>query len=1130
MKILKYIIIIILAYIVISLTIARAFVIYAENNEVLIERYINKSLGINITVNNIQGNWKGLYPSIKINIDEDPSEINKGYSFPELVLIDFNIYKSILIFKPVIKKLYAENISYKNNYKNFILLLNSRNNKNYIILESLEFAKSNIIITEGKNLLNFKNLKFISIKNNIKIRANIDNNKTISVDLENIIFDGKSLKSIDYKISLEGNFNYEFKNIFDGYNLDIKNSNLSILINGNYKNENFINKVSLETGIKSNIKINGSVLNNIDIKALFRGNLKKKIDFEFIKATFSTEKSNNYNLSSLAGIYNFSTNNVSLYSDNINIDTKKLSEDFIFFKKTDFYFSGNARNIELKVNLNDFDDIFYISGDFNKSKISYKKNHILNFSGSIKTNLDIISINFKSNNTALSYRKVLRKDPFFNSISGNIEISNISSPLININNLNFSNKEIKIDFNGFIDYENDLVKVISHIDRLNIQNATDYMPLTLMSKKSSLWFKKAFKSGRASNGNILLSGKVSSYPFFEDLSGISFAIFPITDLDVEYRKGWIPFEQVSGYAYFNKKNAYFYPQDFKVLDTTVSNSKLEIKNVLDTEINISGELMGPVDNLFKYSNSGSLTNISRKNLSELHGITKTDFQIKIPLKGKKIKLKSKIKLENISFNFNTENNISKISGYLYYKNEKFFTEQSSPLTATFNGNGISMNLDTLKNGDFTLFGTQKIENKNFISNAIFKNRISGNSSWDYKINIPGFGSKTKAIHVEAKSTLNGTTISFPQPFKKEKNINSMIRVEIDYADKEFSNISVLYKNIRAEIKSLKSLNGYINFSGDTVKIPDNGIDVLGKISELDINKWKLIRDKSKSTDYLQYINKINIDFDELIFNDLTFNSLSINGFNSKKYFIFNDISVDSNEVNILANGKIEFNNISSFNIHINSPNVENLLNYWNYKHSLRDSSTSSDFNINWQGHLLDFELNKVYGKFSVNMMEGRLKKVGNRVSRIFGLFNIDLLSKRLSLDFDDVTKNGFYFNSLDGDFRIDSGNIFTTNLLVKGPSAEILAVGTTNIIDETYDMRVVASPEFGEALPVIALLGGPITAAATFAVEKLAKAFGKDINNLVKVKYTVTGPWSNPIINVLDKKNNALDGIEDLFK
>jgi len=489
-----------------------------------------------------------------------------------------------------------------------------------------------------------------------------------------------------------------------------------------------------------------------------------------------------------------------------------------------------------------------------------------------------------------------------------------------------------------------------------------------------------------------------------------------------------------------------------------------------------------------------------------------------------------MELESVNFNFSVENKINNISGDLYYINKKFFTKKSSPVTGDYNSNSISFNLDTQNNGDFIISGSQKIENKNFINNLIFKTRILGKSNWDYKINVPGFSSKRKVIHVEAKSTLIGTAINFPKPFKKIKNINSMILVNASYIDKEFNNIIISYNNILAEIKSLKSLNGYINFSGDKSTIPDNGIDVLGKIVEFDINKLQPFKDNSNSTDYLQYINFINVDFGELTFKDKRFKNLSINGFNSKKYFIFNDITVDSKEVNIRANGKVEFDNISSFNIKLDSSNVENLLNYWNYGHSLRESSTSSNFNINWQGHLLDFELNKVYGKFTVNMIDGRLKKVGNRASRIFGLFNIDLLSKRLSLDFDDVTKNGFYFNSLDGDFRIDSGNIFTTNLLIKGPSAEILAVGTTNIVNETYDMRVVASPEFGETLPVIALLGGPITAAATFAAEKFAKAFGKDINNLVKVKYTVTGPWSNPIIKVANKNNDALDGIEDLFK
>ena len=164
------------------------------------------------------------------------------------------------------------------------------------------------------------------------------------------------------------------------------------------------------------------------------------------------------------------------------------------------------------------------------------------------------------------------------------------------------------------------------------------------------------------------------------------------------------------------------------------------------------------------------------------------------------------------------------------------------------------------------------------------------------------------------------------------------------------------------------------------------------------------------------------------------------------------------------------------------------------------------------------------------MKDGRIKKVGNRAIRIFGLFNMDLLVKRLSLDFDDVTKNGFFYNSLNGNFRIENGDIFTTDMIIKGPSAELLTVGTTNIINETYDMQVIASPEFGETLPAIALIGGPITAAATYAAEKLAKAFGKDINDLIKIKYKVSGTWDDPVIKIIDKRKGVLDDIEDLFK
>ena len=61
-----------------------------------------------------------------------------------------------------------------------------------------------------------------------------------------------------------------------------------------------------------------------------------------------------------------------------------------------------------------------------------------------------------------------------------------------------------------------------------------------MSKKTSNYFSNAFRKGETKNGYISISGSLSGYPFYDDFSGISYAIFPITNLSVDYKKDWIP--------------------------------------------------------------------------------------------------------------------------------------------------------------------------------------------------------------------------------------------------------------------------------------------------------------------------------------------------------------------------------------------------------------------------------------------------------------------------------------------------------------------------------------------------------------------------------------------------------------
>lgn len=47
---------------------------------------------------------------------------------------------------------------------------------------------------------------------------------------------------------------------------------------------------------------------------------------------------------------------------------------------------------------------------------------------------------------------------------------------------------------------------------------------------------KSFIKGYSKEAHILINGNLSDYPFYENLSGISFAIFPISNLNVDYKK------------------------------------------------------------------------------------------------------------------------------------------------------------------------------------------------------------------------------------------------------------------------------------------------------------------------------------------------------------------------------------------------------------------------------------------------------------------------------------------------------------------------------------------------------------------------------------------------------------------
>lgn len=165
----------------------------------------------------------------------------------------------------------------------------------------------------------------------------------------------------------------------------------------------------------------------------------------------------------------------------------------------------------------------------------------------------------------------------------------------------------------------------------------------------------------------------------------------------------------------------------------------------------------------------------------------------------------------------------------------------------------------------------------------------------------------------------------------------------------------------------------------------------------------------------------------------------------------------------------------------------------------------------WPGAPTAFALANLEGTLKFSIGEGRILEVKPGVGRLFGLFSIADLPRRLTLDFGDVFKSGFGFNSVTGDFVLKNGNAYTDDVEIKGPAADIHIRGRTGLRTHDYDQIVDANPHTGGALAVVgAVVGGPIGAAAGLAISR-------GLNQAAHARYSITGDWEHPVITTISK-------------
>ncbi|MGY6588858.1 MAG: YhdP family protein [Wenzhouxiangella sp.] len=219
---------------------------------------------------------------------------------------------------------------------------------------------------------------------------------------------------------------------------------------------------------------------------------------------------------------------------------------------------------------------------------------------------------------------------------------------------------------------------------------------------------------------------------------------------------------------------------------------------------------------------------------------------------------------------------------------------------------------------------------------------------------------------------------------------------------------------------------------------------------------------------------------------------------------------------------------SSFQGRLTTQSLSGLLDAAGYDSGIEASRARVDADVRWPGAPQDFSLARLSGELDLRISEGSIPEARPGAGRLLGLVSFTAIPRRLMLDFRDVFGAGLQFDSIEGRFDLASGFARTDGLRIETSAARITVSGDTDMAARLYDQTVLIEPGLGATLPVIGILaGGPVGAAAGLVLRQI---LDRPLRGIAEARYAVTGPWDDPLIELVEARVTDEQGEETLIR
>jgi len=696
-----------------------------------------------------------------------------------------------------------------------------------------------------------------------------------------------------------------------------------------------------------------------------------------------------------------------------------------------------------------------------------------------------------------------------------------------------------------------------------------YLPARIMKPKTVNWLDHAFRAGRVSDGGLVFTGRLADFPY-ADHRGRFQVKAHVRDLTLHYHDGWPAFEHADGEATFTGRGMDIRVQSGKVFHSELKGVRARIARFKDPLLVTRGRIVGSTADAVRFLADSPIGAAAADTLKSLQvgGKSTTQLSLRIPLSDR-VKAKhplhvaGQVDLHDSSLSLlDGKLDITDVNGPLHFTDKG---QSASGIKGRVLGGPAQFDIYTpnVPGNHQTLISARGHIDTNTLgkrqSDLPLLKDIRGQADWQAQLTLNhGKDQRKPPATLRVTSELVNTAINLPAPLNKPRGDRCMAVFDAKFlADHrtdlrlDLGHLASVALGLGRDKGGVHLLKAQARFAGGEASLPpDNSIRLAGSIERLSVARWRKVlapwlggggdrlaqgmhlpvifdmdrlhllkgggADRAKAQPDPRHFPVVRGQIRDLQYDQLKLGRLSFDTARTRDGLAMRSMRLVRPKTTISGRGRWYIRDgrqHTSVDARLKSQDFGGFVHDMGLAAVISGGTTDSKLDLTWPGSPLRFSFAHLDGKMDVSVKDGTMEDIDPGAGRIFGLLSLQALPRRLTLDFGDVFKKGFSFDSITGTFRIASGSARTNNLILKSPSARILVQGRTGLAARDYDQLVTVVPEVGNTLPVAGGLAWGAQAGAIILLFQ--KLFKSEIDKAAQYQYKITGSWENPLIKRL---------------